>query len=111
MALIYHSLSLLIAVVIAPLFTVLSLFSKHKFKFLPHHFGFVPVIKRDERKTLWLYALSFGEVKAATQVLKKINEKNPKLRIVVSVTTDSGYEAALKHLNMAENIFFHWWKI
>ena len=45
-------------------------------------------------------------MKAAKQVLIKIKHKDPSLRIVVSVTTDSGYEGALEHLKMAENIFF-----
>ena len=103
----YHILSLLIAIIIAPVFTILSFFSKHKFKFLKHHFGFIPKIKKEEGKILWLYALSLGEVKAATPIIKKIHEKNLNLQIVVSVTTDSGYEGALMHLKIAENIFFH----
>ncbi len=106
MTLIYHIFSIFIAIVIVPLFTVISFFSKHKFKFLLNHFGFVPSTIRDERKILWLYALSLGEVKAAKQVLKNIKQKDPSLRIMVSVTTDSGYEGALEHLKMAENIFF-----
>ncbi len=106
MTLIYQILSILISVVIVPLFTVISFFSKYKFKFLLHHFGFVPSIIRDERKILWFYALSLGEVKAVKQVLKKIKQKDSSLRIVVSVTTDSGYEGALEHLKMVENIFF-----
>jgi len=107
MAFFYHILSLLIAIIIVPVFTILSFFSKHKFKFLKHHFGFVPKIKKEEGKILWVYALSLGEVKAAAPILKKIHEKNLNLKIVVSVTTDSGYEGALMHLKIAENIFFH----
>ena len=103
----YHILSLRVAVVMVPVFTALAVLSKHKFKFLRHHFGFVPTIKKGESKTLWLYALSLGEVKAAAPVLKNLHNKNPHLKIVVSVTTDSGYEGAVKHLKMAENIFFH----
>ena len=106
MTLIYHIFSILIVIVIAPLFTVMSLFTKHKFKFILNHFGFVPSTIKNARKTLWFYALSLGEVKAAKQVLIKIKHKDPSLRIVVSVTTDSGYEGALEHLKMAENIFF-----
>ena len=103
----YHILSLLIAIIIVPVFTILSFFSKYKFKFLKHHFGFTPKIKKEEGKILWFYALSLGEVKAAAPILKKIHEKNLNLQIVVSVTTDSGYEGALMHLKIAENIFFH----
>jgi 3-deoxy-D-manno-octulosonic-acid transferase len=103
----YHILSLLVAVVMVPVFTALAVFSKHKFKFLRHHFGFVPKIKKGGSKILWFYALSLGEVNAATPVLEKLHTENPDLRIMVSVTTDSGYEGAVKHLKMAENIFFH----
>ena len=103
----YHILSLLVAVVMVPVFTTLAVFSKHKFKFLRHHFGFVPTIKKGESKILWLHALSLGEVKAAAPVLKNLHNKNPYLKIVVSVTTDSGYEGAVEHLKIAEKIFFH----
>ena len=103
----YHILSLLVAVVMVPVFTTLAVFSKHKFKFLLHHFGFAPKIKNEESKILWLYALSLGEVNAAAPVLEKLHNENPQIRIVVSVTTDSGYEGAVKQLKMAENIFFH----
>ena len=103
----YHILSLLVAVVIVPLFALLSIFSRYKFKFLKHHFGFVPRKKKGEGKTVWVHALSLGEVKAAASVLKIIHEKNPNLKIMISVTTDSGYEGALEHLKMAKNIFFN----
>ena len=103
----YHILSLLVAVVMVPVFTTLAVFSKHKFKFLRHHFGFVPTIKKGESKILWLHALSLGEVKAAAPVLKNLHNKIPYLKIVVSVTTDSGYEGAVEHLKIAEKIFFH----
>ena len=103
----YHILSLFAIVVIVPVFTALSISSKHKFKFLRHHFGFVPTIKKGESKILWLHALSLGEVKAAAPVLKNLHNKSPYLKIVVSVTTDSGYEGAVEHLKIAEKIFFH----
>ena len=103
----YHILSLLVAVVMVPVFTTLAVFSKHKFKFLRHHFGFVPTIKKGESKILWLHALSLGEVKAAAPVLKNLHNKSPYLKIVVSVTTDSGYEGAVEHLKIADKIFFH----
>jgi 3-deoxy-D-manno-octulosonic-acid transferase len=103
----YHILSLLVAFVMVPVFTTLAVFSKHKFKFLRHHFGFVPTIKKGESKILWLHALSLGEVKAAAPVLKNLHNKSPYLKILVSVTTDSGYEEAVEHLKIAEKIFFH----
>jgi 3-deoxy-D-manno-octulosonic-acid transferase len=102
----YHLLSLFVAILLLPLFSLIALSSKHKWKGLAHHFGWVPAIKKSDRKTLWLHALSMGEVVAATPVLKLVREQNPKLTIALSVTTDSGYAAALK-MNVADNVFFH----
>lgn len=102
----YHFLSLFIAVLLIPLFSLSALSSKHKWKGLAHHFGWVPVTKKSNRKTLWLHALSMGEVVAATPVLKLLREQNPDLHIALSVTTDSGYTAALK-ANIADTVFFH----
>ncbi len=102
----YHLLSLFVAILLLPLFSLIALSSKHKWKGLAHHFGWVPATKKSTRKTLWLHALSMGEVVAATPVLKLVREQNPELTIALSVTTDSGYTAALK-MNIADNIFFH----
>lgn len=100
----YHLLSLFIAVLLVPLFTLTALFSKHKLKGLGHHFGWVP--KTPGKKVLWLHALSMGEVVAATPVLKQVREENPELYIALSVTTDSGYTAALNS-GIADRVFFH----
>ncbi|MZH40835.1 MAG: hypothetical protein F3740_03320 [Nitrospinae bacterium] len=100
----YHFLSLFIAIFLLPLFSIATLFSKHKFKGLIHHFGWVP--KNKGKKTLWMHSLSMGEVVAATPVLKKVREQYPDLEIALSVTTDSGYESAL-NAGIADHLFFH----
>ncbi len=100
----YHFLSLFVAILLALLFSLITLFSRHKWKGLAHHFGWVP--KTPGKKTLWLHALSMGEVVAATPVLKRVREQNPELHIALSVTTDSGYATALNS-EFADNVFFH----
>jgi 3-deoxy-D-manno-octulosonic-acid transferase len=102
----YHLLSLFVATLLLPLFSLIALSSKHKWKGLAHHFGWVPFTKKSTRKVIWLHALSMGEVVAATPVLKLVREQNPEFTIALSVTTDSGYTAALK-MNIADNVFFH----
>ena len=66
----YHLLSLFVAILLLPLFSIIALSSKHKWKGLAHHFGWVPATKISGRKILWLHALSMGEVVAATSVLE-----------------------------------------
>ena len=102
----YHLLSLFLAVLLVPLFSLSALFSKHKWKGLAHHFGWVPAKTRQSEKTLWLHALSMGEVIAAAPVLKLLRGQNPDLYIALSVTTDSGYETAHK-LDFIDSVFFH----
>jgi len=105
---VYHILSTLAAVIAVPGFAVYSLFTGSKRRGLCHHFGLVPALPESPpQKTLWVYALSLGEVTAAAPVLKIIHQKRPDLRLVVSVTTDSGYDGALQKIPFADAIFFH----
>lgn len=106
MILLYHIVSALASLLVAPCFAIASLSGKHKAANLLQHFGCVPEFEKDTR-TLWLHALSMGEVTAAVPILKTIHHTRPELRIVVSVTTDSGYEAAKKNLPFAASVFFH----
>ena len=102
----YHLLSLFLAVLLVPLFSLTTLFSRHKWKGLINHFGWVPAKTRPCKKTLWLHALSMGEVVAATPVLKLLRKQSPELYIALSVTTDSGYATA-RNLDFIDSVFFH----
>jgi 3-deoxy-D-manno-octulosonic-acid transferase len=103
----YHILSTFLAFLLVPCFAVYSLVTNSKRRGLWHHFGLVPALPASSKKTLWVYALSLGEVTAAAPVLKIIHEKRPDLRLVVSVTTDTGYDGARQKIPFADQIFFH----
>ncbi|MFQ5451593.1 MAG: 3-deoxy-D-manno-octulosonic acid transferase [Nitrospinaceae bacterium] len=108
MILVYHILSTLAAPLVALVFALVSLFTRNKRRGLLDHFGRVPTTDPgDTRKTLWLHALSMGEVTAAAPVLDRVRSLRPDIRIVVSVTTDSGYDAARIQLPFADRILFH----
>jgi 3-deoxy-D-manno-octulosonic-acid transferase len=94
--------------VMMPAFTLYSQFTGKKRRGLKDHFGWVPVTeKKPGQKLVWLHALSLGEVNGAAPVLKILREKRPNIMIVVSVTTDSGYDAAHRLLPFVDHIFFH----
>ena len=104
----YKFVSSLAVLGVVPLFTAYSLITGKKRRGLAHHFGVIPQIpKTGSQKTVWLHALSLGEVNAAAPVLKRLHKDAPELRMVVSVTTDSGYDAAQKHLPFVDQIIFH----
>ncbi|MEO2044480.1 MAG: glycosyltransferase N-terminal domain-containing protein, partial [Nitrospinaceae bacterium] len=102
----YHLISLFATILIVPLFSLSSVLSKHKWKGLIHHFGWVPAKNRPAEKTLWVHALSMGEVFAFTPILEQLREQNRELYIAFSVTTDSGYTTAIK-LDTVDSVFFH----
>ena len=96
------------ALVIMPAFTMHSLFTGKKQCGLKDHFGWVPLVeKKPGQKLVWMHALSLGEVNGATPVLKILRDKRPHIMIVVSVTTDAGYDAAHRLIPFADHIFFH----
>jgi 3-deoxy-D-manno-octulosonic-acid transferase len=102
----YLIFSTLLTLALAPFFAAWSLVTGKKRRGLWNHFGLVPR-SADTKLTIWLYALSKGEVTAAEPVLKIIRQERPDIRIIVSVTTDSGYDAASKQAGFADLIIFH----
>lgn len=104
----YHLLSTVLAFLVAPVFLIYSLTTKSKRRGLMNHFGFVPSASGvSSKKNLWVFALSLGEVTAVAPVLKIIHEEHPDISLVVSVTTDTGYDGATKKIPFADQIIFH----
>jgi len=105
---IYHLISIFAVLIVAPCFAIFSLFSRHKWRRLSDHFGRVPMDSGPAgRKTIWVHAVSLGEVAAVTPVLQHLRQIRPQDRMVLSVTTDSGYEAAKLKLPKLDALFFH----
>lgn len=50
------------------------------------------------RHTLWMHAVSVGEVNLCTQVISELEPRMPNLKIVVSTTTTTGMERLQKQL-------------
>jgi len=108
MNLLYNILSSVAALFVLPGFILYAVVTGKKSRGLGHHFGYLPKLPgKGNKKRLWVHTLSFGEVNAATPVLKRLHEEQPELDIVVSVTTDSGYDGAQKNLPFASAIIFH----
>lgn len=55
--------------------------------------------------TIWIHAVSVGEVVAVIGLVKELKRRNEKLRIVVSTTTDTGQKLARKEFGEA-NVFY-----
>ena len=74
---------------------------------LRQRFGAVPtaLIRRDESPTIWVHAVSVGEVVASSAVIQALQEKFPSHRVLVSTTTSTGQKLAARRFG-AENVFY-----
>lgn len=104
----YHVFSIFAMLVVVPCFAFCSLFSRNKWRKFNDHCGLVSLSGATEntQKTIWFHALSLGEVVGVTPTIRFLKKNRPQDRIVVSVTTDSGFEAAKKKLSDVDGIFF-----
>ncbi|MFY9561519.1 MAG: 3-deoxy-D-manno-octulosonic acid transferase [Terriglobales bacterium] len=60
---------------------------------------------QQDRPTIWLHAVSVGEVVASSGVVEGLQESFPSHRILVSTTTDTGQRLAARRFG-AENVFY-----
>jgi 3-deoxy-D-manno-octulosonic-acid transferase len=73
---------------------------------LRQRFGAVPQrLRRDRQRTIWVHAVSVGEVVAASAVVEALRQQFPAHRVVISTTTSTGQKLAAKRF-CAENVFF-----
>lgn len=56
-------------------------------------FGIVPV-RQSNRPCVWMHAVSVGEVNLLATVIKRLQSARPELEIVISTTTETGFDLA-----------------
>jgi 3-deoxy-D-manno-octulosonic-acid transferase len=73
---------------------------------LRQRLGGVPssLAARPEKRTIWVHAVSVGEVVASSAVVEALQREFPNHRVVLSTTTDTGQKLAA-HRFGAENVF------
>jgi 3-deoxy-D-manno-octulosonic-acid transferase len=59
-----------------------------------------------QKSSLWIHAVSVGEVLSLQNLIKKIKEKHPGWTIHFSTLTNTGMRVAKEKLTAADNIFF-----
>jgi 3-deoxy-D-manno-octulosonic-acid transferase len=74
---------------------------------LRQRFGAVPpaLVTSGERPTIWVHAVSVGEVVASSAVIHALQEKLPSRRVFISTTTSTGQKLAARRFG-AENVFY-----
>jgi 3-deoxy-D-manno-octulosonic-acid transferase len=103
----YSALAALFLVVTLP-YWLLQMMRHGKYRAeLRQRFGAVPpsLVARGEQRTIWVHAVSVGEVIASSAVVRALRLKFPSYRVLVSTTTSTGQKLAAKRFG-AENVFY-----
>jgi 3-deoxy-D-manno-octulosonic-acid transferase len=58
------------------------------------------------KKCIWLHAVSLGEVNAAKSIVKELEKRFPNFEIVITATTDTGYNRALAVFGEKHKVFY-----
>jgi 3-deoxy-D-manno-octulosonic-acid transferase len=74
---------------------------------LRQRFGAVPAtLLGSQKPTIWVHAVSVGEVVASSAVIAALQQKYPTHRVLISTTTSTGQKLAAQRFG-AENVFYY----
>jgi 3-deoxy-D-manno-octulosonic-acid transferase len=74
---------------------------------LPQRLGILPVsFNMDGDRSIWIHAVSVGEVLTARALLPELRERYPQLRIFLSTTTMTGQQIARNNLQYVDDVFY-----
>jgi 3-deoxy-D-manno-octulosonic-acid transferase len=73
---------------------------------LRERFGVVPQrIRSQSRPSIWIHAVSVGEVLAVSELVRQLRSEYPEHRVVVSTATDTGQKLAASRLD-TDSVFY-----
>ncbi|MEQ1575345.1 MAG: 3-deoxy-D-manno-octulosonic acid transferase [Vicinamibacterales bacterium] len=107
MYLLYSIVSLLVLLAALPYFLYEALRHKKYIGSLGQRLGYLPVsFNLDGDESIWVHAVSVGEVLAARPLIAELRERYPHLRLFLSTTTLSGQQLARRNLSDVDGVFY-----
>jgi 3-deoxy-D-manno-octulosonic-acid transferase len=74
---------------------------------LGQRFGYLPIsFNLDGEESIWIHAVSVGEVLTARAILPQLRERYPRLRLFLSTTTMTGQQIARNSLQYVDGVFY-----
>jgi 3-deoxy-D-manno-octulosonic-acid transferase len=74
---------------------------------LPQRMGYLPVsFNLDGDESIWIHAVSVGEVLTARALLPELRRRYPRLKLFVSTTTMPGQQVARSSLPFVDEVFY-----
>ena len=109
MPLIIYSCALFLVLVVGLPYWLLRMATSGKYREgLSERLGFVPRRLRedDARKTIWVHAVSVGEVLAASRLVNELGACAPMYRVLLSTTTRTGQRLARDRTGVNHTFYF-----
>src|SRR3989442_1229067 len=103
----YSLLTLVVFVVISPYFVYQAIRYKKYIGSLRQRLGFLPIsFNIDGDDSIWIHAVSVGEVLTARAIAADLKTRYPRLRLFLSTTTIAGQQVARRHIQHADGVFY-----
>jgi 3-deoxy-D-manno-octulosonic-acid transferase len=107
MYLAYSLLTLVLFVVVSPYFVYQAIRYKKYIGSLRQRLGFLPIsFNIDGDESIWIHAVSVGEVLTARALAGDLRSRYPRLRLFLSTTTIAGQQVARHNLQHVDGVFY-----
>jgi 3-deoxy-D-manno-octulosonic-acid transferase len=105
--LLYSFVSLLVLVAVSPYFLYQALRYNKYVGSLGQRLGYLPVsFNLDGDDSIWVHAVSVGEVLAARPLISELRRRYPKLHVFMSTTTLAGQQLARRNVPDVDAVFY-----
>jgi 3-deoxy-D-manno-octulosonic-acid transferase len=103
----YSALVLAVAVVASPWFVYQALRYKKYVGSLGQRMGYLPIsFNMDADRSIWIHAVSVGEVLTARPLISDLKRRYPELRMFLSTTTLAGQQLARRNVQDVDAVFY-----
>jgi 3-deoxy-D-manno-octulosonic-acid transferase len=107
MYLAYSLLTLLAFMIVSPYFVYQAIRYKKYIGSLRQRLGFLPLsFNFDGDASIWIHAVSVGEVLMARALAAALKARYPRLRLFLSTTTMTGQQVARRNLQSVDGVFY-----
>src|SRR5262245_21499191 len=104
---IYSVLTVAFFMVVSPYLLYQAIRYRKYIASLPQRMGYLPVsFNLDGDESIWIHAVSVGEVLTVRALLPELRERYPRLRLFVSTTTMAGQQVAKTNLPYVDEVFY-----
>jgi 3-deoxy-D-manno-octulosonic-acid transferase len=104
---VYSVLTVAFFLVVSPYFLYQAIRYRKYITNFAQRLGYLPVsFNLDGDESIWVHAVSVGEVLTARALLPDLRERYPRLRIFLSTTTITGQQIARNNLHFVDEVFY-----